>query len=160
MARLPKIYGCVPSTGDPSWEKSSRGLLLFLAEMRTWPDLNAWKGIRNPTVLRHTLAWLEDRKLVRMMIVDDEIRWLAVGARLELKSHPPEDQRKDQKGRKDRYLDPVIPKPPHVPSIPGFVASDQPIRDTLHDTDPTELDPSFLHRDTIPVGDTISEAED
>lgn len=159
MARLPKIYGCVPPTGDHSWEKNSRGLLEFLSQTRTWTELNSWKGISNPTVLRHALAWLEDRKRVRMMVVDDEIRWIAVGAPIGLKSDQSENQRKDHKGRKNHYLNPVIPKPPHVPSIPGFIASDQPIRDTLHDTDPTELDPSFLHRDTIPVSDTISETE-
>ncbi len=159
MAKSPVLYGGVPPMRDHSWEQNTRTLLKFLAQRRSWNELNAWTGARSASLLRHGLAWLEERGYVRSTILDEQIYWMAVRG---LWSDSPQGKKSSEEGGDDRYLDPMIPKPPHLPSIPGFVAGDQPTLDTLPpDTEPDPRLPSSppQHSDTIPASHSVDEAE-
>ena len=70
-----------PPISDPVWAEWSAPVLVFLdGGPRTWPDIHAWrKRVRfSDGLLRHCVAWLEDRRLVRGFQREGDVRWVSV----------------------------------------------------------------------------------
>lgn len=141
---------------SPSWLNNTRALLNFLDRAKTWAELDAWPRKKSGSYLRHSLAWLESQGEARTFYSDGVLYWVRVGGLWA--TNPPHDKEGEHDHNSRRHLDPVIPKAPHVPSIPRFEATDEAVHDTLPpDTDP---DPSVTHTgDTVPTRDTIYESE-
>lgn len=149
------IYGGVPPVSDHSWLKNTRSLLKFLACPRSWKDLEKAPGSRSGSLLRHSLAWLECQGEARTVFISGTLYWVRVGGLWA--TNPPYDSEGQHDSEGHSHLNPVIPKPPHMPSIPSFEALDKPAGDTLPPD--TEPDPLPHLGDTIPVSNPIGEAE-
>jgi hypothetical protein len=116
-----RLFKDIPPASDHSWLKNTRELLEFLVKPRSWRDLDTWNRL-GETYLRHAMAWLEEHGEARTFTRDEKIYWVRVGA-----SWPAD--KVEQDGRhsevaRDDDLDPVILKPPHLPTIPPLESSD------------------------------------
>jgi hypothetical protein len=164
MAKTPEDPGYVPPISDHSWRARTRQLLRFLGHSRSWVELDEWAKTSSPSFLRHALAWLESQGEARSVFRNGTIYWISskglwTDART---SDPPNDRKGKQDHGHQAHLDPVIPKPPHLPSIPCLEPFDQPATGAPHDTIPCPPPlPSspFLTSDTIPASHPIDEAE-
>jgi len=93
-----------PMSDDPSWLARTRTLVLYLSHPRSWAELNSWREVK-PAFLRQGLAWLEGRGQARSFMRDGQVHWVRIKP-----STGPSDVETD---------DPVIPKAPKIPNIPG-----------------------------------------
>lgn len=133
------ISGNVPPISDHSWLSKTRPLLTYLDQARTWKELRTLTKFTG-SLLRNSLAWLEHHGEAKSYIREDVVYWVRVPG---LWANETVNKR-----------NPVIPKAPQVPSIPGFEPLDEP-RDTI----PPDTDREPLHPDTIPTGDPVFETE-
>lgn len=82
LPRRKKQYGLanVPADGDPVWDAWSQPLWAYIQTPRAWRTLTRW-GRKNRIPLfrlRHTLAWLDNRKLARSYIKDGGVMWVGL----------------------------------------------------------------------------------
>ena len=74
----------VPPLSDPSWPLRSAPLLHYLREPRSWAAIESWCAARVAGRMSigwatHCIAWAEQAGLVRSVVVDGAIRWVATG---------------------------------------------------------------------------------
>ena len=70
-----------PRMSDPVWADLSTPLFKYLAEPRTWREMNAWRrGSMTEDRMRHCLAWLDQKGVIYDILIDDVCHWLQTGA--------------------------------------------------------------------------------
>jgi hypothetical protein len=71
----------IPCVADPIWVRESAPVLAFLSASgpKNWDEINAWAAAlrMNGTVLRHCVAWLEEKGLARSYIEATKTMWVA-----------------------------------------------------------------------------------
>ncbi len=126
----------LPPVTDHSWARTSMPLLGFLQVPRTWPDLIGWS--RREDLTRQCLAWLDGNGEIRSFYRDETIYW--VSTKWSGGTYDPNEGRRTKRKRNNSHLNPVFPKPGHLPS-PASVG-------LIPGSDPAILEPAC---DAIPL---------